>query len=161
METGHRENSSSVPGANKGRTAAPGKVIDWVGIEKKPYCGKRAALDSIMKAQGWNKSDVGTAENPLVIRDMTDAERAVRMAGKAPQNEWGVQVTPTTKNLDGSTTQGNVYRFNKATGETSRVDEGQGNAGQAPAKDNMIRGQVYQTRGGPMRWNGSSFERVG
>ncbi|OGA63070.1 MAG: hypothetical protein A2710_26595 [Burkholderiales bacterium RIFCSPHIGHO2_01_FULL_64_960] len=88
-------------------------------------------------------------------------ERLMALSGRAPQNEWGVQVTPTTKNLDGSTTQGSVYRFNKATGETSRVDEGQGNAGQAPAKDNMVRGQVYQTRGGPMRWNGSSFERVG
>ena len=88
-------------------------------------------------------------------------ERLMALSGRAPQNEWGVQVTPTTKNLDGSTTQGSVYRFNKATGETSRVDEGQGNAGQVPAKDNMIRGQVYQTRGGPMRWNGSSFERIG
>ena len=52
-------------------------------------------------------------------------ERLMALAGKAPQNEWGVQVTPTTKNLDGSTTQGSVYRFNKATGETSRVDGGQ------------------------------------
>lgn len=88
-------------------------------------------------------------------------ERLMALAGQAPQNEWGVQVTPTTKNADGSSTQGSVYRFNRATGETVRVDEGQGNAGQAPAKDNMVRGQVYQTRGGPMRWNGSSFERVG
>lgn len=52
-------------------------------------------------------------------------ERLMALAGKAPPNEWGVQVTPTTKNLDGSTTQGSVYRFNKATGETSRVDGGQ------------------------------------
>lgn len=50
-------------------------------------------------------------------------ERLMALAGKAPQNEWGVQVTPTTKNLDGSTTQGSVYRFNKATGETARVDQ--------------------------------------
>ncbi|MDP3230719.1 MAG: hypothetical protein Q8N13_22480 [Acidovorax sp.] len=88
-------------------------------------------------------------------------ERLMALTGKAPQNEWGVQVTPATKNADGSSTQGSVYRFNRGTGEVGRVDEGQGNAGQAPAKDNMVRGQVYQTRGGPMRWNGSSFERVG
>ena len=49
-------------------------------VRKVKWADKRAALDSIMKAQGWNKSDVGTAENPLVIRDMTDAERAVRMS---------------------------------------------------------------------------------
>lgn len=52
-------------------------------------------------------------------------ERLMALSGREPQNEWGVQVTPTTKNLDGSTTQGSVYRFNKATGETSRVDGGQ------------------------------------
>ena len=50
-------------------------------------------------------------------------ERLMALTGRAPQNEWGVQVTPTTKNLDGSTTQGSVYRFNKATGETTRVDQ--------------------------------------
>lgn len=49
-------------------------------VRKVKWADKRAALDSIMKAQGWNKSDVGTADNPLVIRDMTDAERAVRIS---------------------------------------------------------------------------------
>lgn len=88
-------------------------------------------------------------------------ERLMALTGRAPQNEWGVQVTPTTKNLDGSTTQGSVYRFNKATGETTRVDDGQGTAIQPPAKDSMVRGQVYQTRAGAMRWNGTGFERIG
>ena len=58
----------------------------------------------------------------------TARERLLALAGKAPQNEWGLQVTPTTKNLDGSTTQGSVYRYNKTTGETARVDEGQAKA---------------------------------
>lgn len=88
-------------------------------------------------------------------------ERLMALSGRAPQNEWGVQVTPATKNLDGSTTQGSVYRFNKATGETTRVDDGQGTAIQPPAKDSMVRGQVYQTRAGAMRWNGTGFERIG
>lgn len=49
-------------------------------VRKVKWVDKRAALDSLMKAQGWNKSDVGTAENPLVVRDISDAERAVRMS---------------------------------------------------------------------------------
>lgn len=49
-------------------------------VRKIKWADKRAALDSIMKAQDWNKSDVGTAENPLVVRDISDAERAVRMS---------------------------------------------------------------------------------
>lgn len=52
-------------------------------------------------------------------------ERLMALAGKAPQNEWAVQVTPTTKNTDGSTTQGSIYRYNRTTGETVRVDGGQ------------------------------------
>lgn len=113
------------------------------------------AADRIDRAQ----VELENAKTPEAQRSARD--RLMALAGRVPQNEWGVQVTPATKNADGSSTQGSVYRFNKATGETVRVDEGQGNAGQAPAKDNMVRGQVYQTRGGAMRWNGSSFERVG
>lgn len=52
-------------------------------------------------------------------------ERLLALAGKTPQNEWAVQVTPATKNMDGSTTQGSVWRYNKLTGETVRVDGGQ------------------------------------
>lgn len=50
-------------------------------------------------------------------------ERLMALAGGGQQNEWGLQVTPTTKNLDGSSTQGSVYRYNKATGETARMDQ--------------------------------------
>lgn len=52
-------------------------------------------------------------------------ERLLALAGKAPLNEWAVQVTPATKNADGSSTQGSVWRYNKQTGETVRVDGGQ------------------------------------
>lgn len=57
-----------------------GKDAPPLQVRKVKWADKRAALDSIMKAQGWNKSDVGTADNPLVIRDMSDAERAVRIS---------------------------------------------------------------------------------
>lgn len=87
-------------------------------------------------------------------------ERLMALAGKAPQNEWGLQVTPATKNMDGSTTHGSVYRYNKTTGETARVDEGQGGPTPPPPKESLVRGKIYQTKAGAMRWNGSGFERV-
>ena len=59
----------------------------------------------------------------------TQAEKSLRaISGKTDNAEWGVQVTPTTKNADGSTTEGSVIRYNKATGQTERVDVSGGRA---------------------------------
>ena len=69
----------------------------------------------------------------------TEAQRKIArdallaLQGKTPQNEWGIQVTPTVKNLDGSTSEGSVYRYNKNTGEVARVD---GAKGPAPIDQN-------------------------
>ena len=82
------------------------------------------ASDRMDRAQ----AEFESAKTPEAQRSAR--ERLLALAGKAPQNEWGLQVTPTTKNLDGSTTQGSVWGFNKTTGEARRVDEGQGT--QAP-----------------------------
>ncbi len=82
------------------------------------------ASDRLDRAQ----SELEKAKTPEAQRSARD--RLMALAGKAPQNEWGLSVTPTTKNADGSTTQGSIYRYNKTTGETARVDEGQG--GQVP-----------------------------
>lgn len=99
------------------------------------------ASDRLDRAQ----SELEKAKTPEAQRSARD--RLLALAGKAPQNEWGLQVTPTTKNLDGSTTQGSVWGFNKTTGEARRVDEGQGT--QAPRVstqaqfDALPRGATY------------------
>lgn len=59
--------------------------------------------------------------------------------------EWGVHVTPSIKNADGSTTEGSVYRFNKATGQTERVD----GAGQ-PALPPGMKRQIGTSNGRPV-----------
>jgi len=72
-------------------------------------------------------------------------QRLATLTGRADAADWGVQVTPTTKNVDGSTTQGSVIRFNKRTGDVQRVDEG-GSAPEAPETANAaqrVLGQVY------------------
>lgn len=48
-----------LPGAGKDALPLLARKVKWGD--------RKAALDSIMKAQGWNKSDVGTPENPLVL----------------------------------------------------------------------------------------------
>lgn len=77
------------------------------------------ASDRLDRAQ----TELESAKTPEAQRSAR--ERLLALAGKAPQNEWRMQVTPTTKNADGSTTQGSAYRFNTQTGETVRVDAGQ------------------------------------
>lgn len=49
------------------------------------------------------------------------AEKRLGLLGGKSQADWGLHVTPTTKNLDGSTSEGSVLRFNKATGQVERV----------------------------------------
>lgn len=74
--------------------------------------------------------------------------------GKSAQGEWGIQVTPTTKNVDGSTTNGSIYRYNKQTGAVERVD-----SGEPPAK--FEAGKVYtDAQGNRRRWDGAKFVAV-
>lgn len=77
------------------------------------------ASDRMDRAQ----AELETAKTPEAQRSAR--ERLLALAGKAPQNEWKLQVTPTTKNPDGSTTDGSVYKWNTQSGETARVDTGQ------------------------------------
>lgn len=51
METGNPNNSKAAPGAKKGSTAAPVKVIDWTGVEQ-AYCSTRQSTREIGKAFG-------------------------------------------------------------------------------------------------------------
>ena len=73
------------------------------------------------------------------------AQQLRELQGKNAPAEWGVQVTPSIKNADGSTTEGSVYRFNKATGQTERVD----GAGQ-PALPPGMKRQIGTSNGRPV-----------
>lgn len=73
------------------------------------------------------------------------AQQLRELQGKNAPAEWGVQVTPSIKNADGSTTEGSVYRFNRATGQTERVD----GAGQ-PALPPGMKRQIGTANGRPV-----------
>ena len=146
--------------------------LQRTGIESQRYdeanqiARGRLTLEQIAAGHQSRTSErVERAQVELENAKTPEAQRSARarlmaLTGKAPENEWGVQVTPATKNVDGSTTQGSVWRYNKATGETVRVDDAQGSAGPAPSKDSMVRGQVYQTARGLARWDGRQFQPV-
>ena len=84
------------------------------------------------------------AKTPQAVRSAR--ERLLALEGKAPQSEWAVQVTPTTKNADGSPTQGSIYRYNKATGDVNEVDAPKSQAAKAvPGEGSMVRGPDGRT----------------
>ncbi|MES2251543.1 MAG: hypothetical protein V4645_30035 [Pseudomonadota bacterium] len=75
--------------------------------------------------------------------DRAKAQQALLAAqGKVASPEWSVQVTPTTKNADGSTTEGSIYRVNKTTGDVQRVD-GQGSGGAVSITNDAAGRQRY------------------
>lgn len=124
----------------------------------------RGKLDLDRQAQGYANRSAGRLERLQSEYDAakTPEERAaiaqkVRdLSGKESTTDWGVQVTPQTKNLDGSTTEGSVYRYNKRTGEVMRVDGGQ--AAQTTPKAGEVRGGYKFKGGNPADQN--SWEKV-
>ena len=52
------------------------------------------------------------------------AQQIRDLSGKNTESPWKIQVTPATKNADGSTTDGSIYRYNTQTGSVERVDGG-------------------------------------
>lgn len=91
------------------------------------------------------------------------ARKIAALSGKEQPADWKVQVTPQTKNADGSTSEGSVIRYNSRTGDVQRVDGGQGaQAAPAPAdpKERKV-GQVYVApNGANVRWTGQGWQQA-
>lgn len=71
-------------------------------------------LESLQNRYAQAKDDTERAAIAREIRDLS---------GKSDETaDWAVQVTPQTKNPDGSTSEGSVIRYNKRTGEVQTVN---------------------------------------
>ena len=71
-------------------------------------------LESLQTRYAEAKTDADRAKIAKEIRDLS---------GKSDETaDWAVQVTPQTKNPDGSTSEGSVIRYNKRTGEVQTVN---------------------------------------
>ena len=78
----------------------------------------------------------------------------MRAYGGKDDADWKVQVTPATKNVDGSTTAGSVIRWNTRDGDVQEVSGSQ-------SKQEFVKGTVYQdAKGNKQRWTGSAWEAV-
>ena len=70
-------------------------------------------LEALQNRYASAKNDTERAAIAKEIRDLS---------GKDAGSDWAVQVTPATKNPDGSTSEASIYRYNKRTGDVQRVD---------------------------------------
>lgn len=61
-----------------------------------------------------------------------DSEEARRRAA-AGNSDWRLQVTPSTRAADGSTSEGSVIRYNQRTGQVEKIGGGQANDARAQA----------------------------
>lgn len=57
-----------------------------------------------------------TEEKAAIAQQIRD------LSGKQAESPWKLQVTPATKNVDGSTTEGSIMRYNTQTGAVERVE---------------------------------------
>ena len=126
---------------------------------------RRVASDERLRAPQIRAAErLGQLQESFVNAKTPEERSAIASQMRAysgkDEADWKVQVTPPTKNLDGSTTAGSVIRYNSRTGDVQEVG-GVGGKPPVPAKDSLKAGQVYQTPRGQARWNGSEFELVG
>lgn len=150
--------------ADSGANArAAGQV--GLGLRRLSLDQQRAASDERLRAPQIRAAErLGQLQESYINAKTPEEQAAIAAQMRAysgkDEADWKVQVTPATKNLDGSTTAGSVIRYNSRTGDVQEVG-GVGGKPPVPAKDSLKAGQVYQTPRGQARWNGSEFELVG
>ncbi len=119
-----------------------------VGVEQQRLQGESEARGFKTRAQRQEEMLRNTLLDPNATpQQKQQAQQAMRaIRGDADPSPWALQVTPATKNADGSTTEGSVMRYNKSTGEVQRVDAAQSAQMKAPAVGSVEGG--YRFKGG-------------
>lgn len=97
-----------------------------LGIEQQRLQGEAEARGFKTRAQRQEEQLRNTLLDPNATpQQKQQAQQSMRaIRGDADPSPWALQVTPSAKNPDGSTSEGSVYRINKATGDVQRVDAG-------------------------------------
>lgn len=86
--------------------------------ETQGFTNRRQSIVETLRNQVAQEPD--PTKRRSIVQYMRDVE------GVQTPSDWDVKVTPTTKNLDGSTSMGSVIRHNRATGQVEQVPMGQG-----------------------------------
>jgi hypothetical protein len=130
------------------------------GIDERTLAMQEAESGFKTRAQAQLESLRGTLLDPNATTEQkAQAQQALLALSGGQSGEWGVQVTPATKNVDGSTTAGSIVKYNKRTGETATVD-GAGQ-GAKPALPPGMTKQVGTSGGKPVYEDASGKQFIG
>lgn len=102
---------------------------------------QRVASDERLRAPQIRAAErLGQLQESFVNAKTPEERNAIASQMRAysgkDEADWKVQVTPATKNLDGSTTAGSVIRYNSRTGDVQEVG-GVGNKASTPSEHNI------------------------
>ncbi len=81
-------------------------------------------------------------------------DRLLALAGKAHEDQWKAVALQGGTDAMGNKTESILGAVNERTGEMRRMDAGKA---APPAKEALVKGQVYQTARGPAVWDGAQF----
>ncbi|SER74037.1 hypothetical protein [Giesbergeria anulus] len=86
------------------------------------------------------------------------AERLRVLTGKDKPEAWKATALSGGKDALGNPQPGGALILNPTTGEHRYVQGGEQGGQPLPPKNQLVKGQVYQTGRGNMRWNGAGFD---
>jgi hypothetical protein len=112
-----------------------------LGAQRNELDARRVGSDERLRAPQIRAAERLGQLQEAYINAKTPEEQAalanqMRAYSGKEEADWKVQVTPATKNLDGSTTAGSVIRYNSRTGDVQEVN-GVGNKASTPSEHNI------------------------
>ena len=97
------------------------------------------------------------AQEPNAVNRVPLVQRLRELEGTAQPDRWNLKVTPTTKNVDGSTTMGSVVRYNETTGQVEQVPVSQGGGDPLSSPATRPVGTVSSVGGKTAVWDGQKW----
>ena len=112
-----------------------------LGAQRNELDARRVGSDERLRAPQIRAAErLGQLQESYINAKTPEEQAAIagqmRAYSGKDEADWKVQVTPATKNLDGSTTAGSVIRYNSRTGDVQEVG-GVGNKASTPSEHNI------------------------
>lgn len=138
LNAGLMRESMSQDGANQRAAMGERTAAQRLGLDT-----RRLAMDETTQGfQARQAQRIEGAQNDYLNAETDEArssayKRLMTLSGKEQQGKYKLHVTPHTKNVDGSTTLGSVFRLDERTGDVQQVDGGGAASNHSPTDESV------------------------